>query len=86
MQSRFTHSERYPEAPPIPYMALINPVLEVLDAREEDGWEGCLSVPGMRGMVPRAAGVRYRGFDAAGGLLEGEFTRFGFADQLSPHA
>ena len=45
------HSERYPQAPPIPRTVLINPVVEPLDDAMDDGWEGCLSVPGMRGLV-----------------------------------
>jgi peptide deformylase len=54
---------RYPDAEPVPYTVLINPVLEPLDAEMEEGWEGCLSVPGMRGLVPRHRRLRYRGYD-----------------------
>jgi peptide deformylase len=54
---------RYPDAEPVPYTVLINPVLEPLDAAMEEGWEGCLSVPGMRGLVPRHRRLRYRGYD-----------------------
>lgn len=61
---------RYPEADPVPYTELVNPVLEPLDDELEDGWEGCLSVPGMRGLVPRWVRLRYRGFDPAGRPLE----------------
>lgn len=57
---------RYPDAEPVPDTVLINPTLEFLDDELEDGWEGCLSVPGMRGLVPRHVALRYRGFDAAG--------------------
>jgi peptide deformylase len=49
---------------------LINPELTALDAQTEDGWEGCLSVPGLRGLVPRHARLRYRGFDAQGQLID----------------
>ena len=57
---------RYPEAPSVPFTALINPQLEALDGETEEGWEGCLSVPGLRGVVPRLQRLRYRGFDAEG--------------------
>jgi peptide deformylase len=56
-------SPRYPDAEPVPYTVLINPVLEALDTEMEEGWEGCLSVPGMRGLVPRHRRLRYRGYD-----------------------
>ena len=54
---------RYPDAEPVPHTVLINPVLEALDTEMEEGWEGCLSVPGMRGLVPRHRRLRYRGYD-----------------------
>jgi peptide deformylase len=57
---------RYPEAPVVPRTVLINPVLTPLSDDEEEGWEGCLSVPGMRGVVPRFKRLRYQGFDEAG--------------------
>jgi peptide deformylase len=53
-----TENPRYPHVAPIPYTVLINPEVTALDATEEQGWEGCLSVPGMRGLVPRARRVR----------------------------
>lgn len=62
----FVHNERYPDAPAVPWTVLVNPQLEPLGRDEEEGWEGCLSVPGMRGLVPRHARLRYRGFDAFG--------------------
>ena len=62
----FEQNERYPDAPPIPPTVLINPVIEPLTAELEEGWEGCLSVPGLRGVVPRVARLRYSGFDAKG--------------------
>ncbi|MYD78617.1 MAG: peptide deformylase [Gammaproteobacteria bacterium] len=58
----FEHNERYPDAGSVPFTVLINPELEVLDNQVQYGWEGCLSVPGMRGKVPRAHNLRYRGF------------------------
>jgi peptide deformylase len=57
---------RYPDAADVPYTVLVNPELTPLDDATEDGWEGCLSVPGLRGLVPRYRRLRYRGFDARG--------------------
>jgi len=57
---------RYPDVAPVPYTVLVNPVLTPLDDAEEEGWEGCLSVPGMRGLVPRLRRLRYQGFDRHG--------------------
>lgn len=57
---------RYPDAEEVPYTVLINPTLTRLDDEMEDGWEGCLSVPGMRGVVPRYKRLRYTGFDQFG--------------------
>ena len=57
---------RYPEAEPVPQTVLVNPVLEPVDEELEEGWEGCLSVPGMRGLVPRFRRLRYRGVDQFG--------------------
>jgi peptide deformylase len=66
----FDESPRYPDAEPVPYTVLINPELTPLgDALVED-WEGCLSVPGMRGLVPRYRELRYTGFDAAGAPID----------------
>ena len=61
---------RYPQLTPVPYTVLVNPELTVLDQEQEEGWEGCLSVPGMRGLVPRYRRLRYRGFDAAGAPID----------------
>jgi peptide deformylase len=72
----FTSSERYPDAPPVPRTVLINPVVSALDDGMEDGWEGCLSVPGLRGVVPRHARVRYTGFDPQGRPIEREAEGF----------
>ncbi|MDE2344339.1 MAG: peptide deformylase [Betaproteobacteria bacterium] len=57
---------RYPDAETVPMTVLINPELTMLDETQEDGWEGCLSVPGFRGVVPRYTRLRYRGFDEMG--------------------
>lgn len=57
---------RYPDADAVPYTVLVNPELTLLGDDIEDGWEGCLSVPGLRGLVPRHRRLRYRGFDAHG--------------------
>jgi peptide deformylase len=67
---------RYPEAPPVPRTVLINPVITPLDAAEVDGWEGCLSVPGLRGVVPRWERIRYTGFDELGRPIEREADGF----------
>ena len=61
---------RYPDAEPVPFTVLVNPVLEALGDDLEEGWEGCLSVPGMRGWVPRYKRLRYRGFDASGHAID----------------
>ena len=66
----FTRSERYPEAPPVPRTVLINPQVTPLDPELVDGWEGCLSVPGLRGVVPRHARIRYTGFDIQGRAID----------------
>jgi peptide deformylase len=67
---------RYPDADVVPYTVLINPVLEPLGTEMEDGWEGCLSVPGMRGQVPRYLALRYSGFDVQGGRIERTVSGF----------
>jgi len=61
---------RYPEAEEVPDTVLINPVIEPIGDEMEEGWEGCLSVPGMRGVVPRYRRLRYRGFDERGESIE----------------
>lgn len=70
------HNARYPDAEDVPYTVLINPTLEPLDAARDSAWEGCLSVPGMRGLVPRYTHLRYRGFDASGALIERSVSGF----------
>ncbi len=67
---------RYPEAPSIPLTVLVNPVLTPMTEEMEDGWEGCLSVPDMRGMVPRLTSVRLDAFDREGRQIEGEAKEF----------
>ncbi len=67
---------RYPNVEPVPFTVLINPEIEPLDGTLEEGWEGCLSVPGMRGLVPRHARIRYRGFDARGREIDRIAERF----------
>jgi peptide deformylase len=68
---------RYPEAEEVPETVLINPDLEPLDAAQmEEDWEGCLSVPGMRGLVPRYRHLRYRGLDERGRVIERTVTGF----------
>lgn len=67
---------RYPDAAPIPRTILVNPVLERMGDDEEEDWEGCLSVPGMRGVVPRWSRLRYRGFDEKGQPMEREAAGF----------
>ena len=66
----YTKNVRYPDAPPVPPTVLINPVIEVLDGGRSEGWEGCLSVPGLRGVVARDERIRYRGFDVDGTPIE----------------
>ena len=72
----FRHNDRYPEAPPVPETVLLNPSIEPIGTTEEEGWEGCLSVPGMRGVVPRFARIVYRGFDVDGTAVEREADGF----------
>ena len=72
----FESSERYPEAPAVPRTILINPVIEPRDHQEEEDFEGCLSVPGLRGLVPRRTSIRYSGYDPFGGLVEREVDGF----------
>jgi peptide deformylase len=64
------NNPRYPQAEDVPYTVLINPVVDPLSDEMEEGWEGCLSVPGLRGVVPRYKRLRYRGFDATGAPID----------------
>mgnify|MGYP003576018691 CR=1 FL=1 len=72
----FKHNDRYPDAPPVPETVLLNPQITPLSTDEEEGWEGCLSVPGMRGIVPRFARIRYTGVDASGAPIDREADGF----------
>jgi peptide deformylase len=72
----FGRSERYPDAPPVPETVLINPVITPLSDMQEDGWEGCLSVPGLRGVVPRFARIEYSGIDQYGVRIHREADGF----------
>jgi peptide deformylase len=65
-----TVNPRYPEAPLVPRTVLLNPVITPVGNEEEEGWEGCLSVPGLRGVVPRWSRIRYTGFDQYGDAID----------------
>jgi len=67
---------RYPDAEEVPYTVLINPLLVPVGGEMEDGWEGCLSVPGMRGLVPRYRSLRYRGYDQYGNPIDRTVSGF----------
>ena len=67
---------RYPDAEAVPKTILINPVITALDESMEDGWEGCLSLPGLRGLVPRYSHIKYSGFDMQGNPFEIEASGF----------
>jgi peptide deformylase len=67
---------RYPDAEPVPYTEIINPVLVPLSDDMEEGWEGCLSVPGLRGVVSRYTRIGYSGYDPKGGRIEREVDGF----------
>ena len=70
------HNPRYPDAEEVPETVLINPLITPLGEAMEEGWEGCLSVPGMRGLVPRFPHIRYQGFDEYGALIDRTVTGF----------
>ena len=67
---------RYPDAPIVPRTVLLNPVITALDAAEESDWEGCLSVPGLRGVVPRFVHIRYTGVDQYGDPIDRTVSGF----------
>ena len=67
---------RYPDAEEVPFTVLVNPKIVLLTREVEEGWEGCLSVPGMRGVVPRYTKLRYSGFDEEGNAIEREAEGF----------
>src|SRR5437660_8971071 len=72
----FEHNQRYPDAEPVPYTELVNPAITPLTLEMEEDWEGCLSVPGLRGRVPRLTRVRYAGFDPEGQRIDREAAGF----------
>mgnify|MGYP001213037628 FL=1 len=72
----FDSNERYPEADQVPFTVLINPVITPVGDEEEDGWEGCLSVPGLMGVVPRFKKIRYQGKDQHGNEIDREVDGF----------
>ena len=72
----FDTNDRYPEADSVPFTVLINPIITPLSDEKENGWEGCLSVPGLRGVVPRYTHIKYEGYDAEGNKLEREVEDF----------
>jgi peptide deformylase len=72
----FDTNPRYPDSPQVPRTIIINPVITPLSDLTEDGWEGCLSVPGMRGVVSRYTHIRYTGFDATGATIDVEAKGF----------
>lgn len=72
----FDQSGRYPDADAIPFTVLINPEIKPLDDDMQDDYEGCLSVPGLRGLVPRFEHITYRGLDANGQLIERSVSGF----------
>jgi peptide deformylase len=72
----FRHNERYPDAPEVPETVLINPVLRPLSDEMEEGFEGCLSVPGLRGSVPRYTKLHYEGFDQHGQRISRDVEGF----------
>ncbi|MFZ6732197.1 peptide deformylase [Undibacterium sp. Ji42W] len=72
----FKNNPRYPDAPVVPETVLINPILTPLSEETDDAWEGCLSVPGMRGLVPRWSALRYEGYDQFGVRISREVDDF----------
>ena len=72
----FEENQRYPDADEVPFTILINPALTPLSDEIEDGWEGCLSVPGLRGVVPRYRQIHYQGFDQYGNSIDRKVDGF----------
>lgn len=77
------HNPRYPDRPLVPPTVLINPVIDPLGPEEEEDWEGCLSVPGLRGVVPRFSRIRYSGWDEKGRPIDR--TAEGFHARVVQH-
>lgn len=69
-------NSRYPDADAVPYTVLVNPVITPLNELKEEGWEGCLSLPGLRGVVPRFLHIRYQGYDEYGALIDRTVSGF----------
>lgn len=72
----FEHNKRYPDEEPVPFTVLINPEIEPLSDEMVEDWEGCLSVPGLRGMVPRYKKIQYSGYDAEGNFFSRKVKDF----------
>ena len=72
----FDENVRYPDAESVPETMLVNPLIKPLSEQRDDDWEGCLSVPGLRGMVPRYTHIRYSGYDHTGKPIEREAHDF----------
>lgn len=70
------HNPRYPEAPPVPQTVLVNPLVQPLSGEMDEAWEGCLSIPGLRGLVPRYTHIRYTGYAPSGRPIEREAEGF----------
>ena len=70
------NNPRYPDAPPVPLTVLIDPEISLISDASDEGWEGCLSVPGMRGLVPRYTQIRYQGLDAEGESIDRKVDGF----------
>ncbi|MGH8115346.1 MAG: peptide deformylase [Rhodanobacteraceae bacterium] len=79
----FEHSNRYPDEPEVPRTILLNPMITPLSKDMEDGWEGCLSVPGLRGVVSRHSMIRYQGVDPRGTMIDR--TAEGFHARVVQH-
>jgi len=75
-QAQGTKTPRYPDAEAVPETVLINPIITVLDEEIEDAWEGCLSLPGLRGLVPRFRNIRYQGYDEQGASIDRTVSGF----------
>ena len=71
-----TRNPRYPDAEEVPFTVLVNPLLTPIGEEIEEGWEGCLSVPGMRGVVPRYRALRYQGYDEHGNAIDRSVSGF----------
>lgn len=70
------NNPRYPDAEEVPTTVLINPEIELVGSDQQEGWEGCLSIPGMRGLVPRYTHIRYSGFDQYGNAFSRDVRGF----------